>query len=320
MLILVPTTQRTGCILIMLVCIFCAFRYKESKIKGTKPGAFSFFVLGDFGMKGGEQQIPIAEQMIKKAAIHHPALILTVGDNFYETGVTSATDDHWTSSYTNIYKNLTHHYDWYASLGNHDYAGVPQAEIDYHQVNHRWNMPARYYTFVRETPDHQKVRFVAIDTSPYADVYYTNPMYAKEVATQDTSRQTRWIDSVLSNAKEKWKVVFGHHPAYCYQPKPGETENVRKMLVPLFDKYGVQAYICGHDHLMQHNVPEGSNVNYIISGGGAKPRITAGKENYTLFSLNVTAFTICTIKGDSLHFSFVDTAGNAIYKQSIYHN
>ena len=312
--------KRAGCLLLLLVAIIGAFKNKESKARISKLKPFSFFVLGDFGMKGAEQQIPIANQMIQSAAVYHPSMILTVGDNFYETGVTSTTDDHWTSSYTNIYKGLTRNCDWFASLGNHDYAGSPQAEIDYHQVNPRWNMPSRYYTFVKETPDHQQIRFVAIDTSPYADAYYTNPMYAKEITTQDTSRQTHWIDSVLSHAKEKWKIVFGHHPAYSCQPKPGETENMRSVLAPLFDKYGVQAYVCGHDHLMQHNTPEGSKVNYIISGGGGKPRITAGKESYTRFSLNVAAFTICTIRGDSLHFSFVDATGESLYQKSITYN
>ncbi|XZF16218.1 metallophosphoesterase [Chitinophagaceae bacterium MMS25-I14] len=289
----------------------------QTKSVGKQPaGPFSFFVLGDWGNKGGGYQLPVARQMITQSKVYNPSLILTVGDNFYEDGVKDIHDEHWQLSYENVYKELTKKYPWYVTLGNHDYRGNVEAEMQYRTVNPQWNMPDRYYTFVKTTPDHQKVRFIVLDTDPYADAYYSDPLYKDVVKTQDTAKQTRWVKHVLETAKEPWKIVLGHHPVYCVKPKPGETESLKKTMAPLFEQYHVQAYICGHDHVMQYNLP-GGTTSYIISGGGAKPNGKTAKEVYTMFSAGIPSFTAVTIKGNEMQFSFVDTNGTTVYHNVI---
>ncbi|MFC0182788.1 Calcineurin-like phosphoesterase [Pseudarcicella hirudinis] len=280
--------------------------------------SLNFFVLGDWGMKGQEQQTEVANQMRNEAKTSDLSFLLTTGDNFYEKGVLSTTDEHWTLSYENVYQELTRQFNWYAALGNHDYMGSPEAETAYHKVNPNWNLPSRYYTFVKETPDKQKVRFVVLDTNPYATAYYKDPKYAEYVKTQDTTRQTHWVDSVLAVSSEPWKIVVGHHPIYSSKPKPGETEFLRSSIAPLLEKYKVQAYFSGHDHLMQFNKPENTSVSYIISGGAGKPRNSATKETFTVYSENKAAFASCSIQGKTLKITFIDAQGQHLFDHKIH--
>ena len=78
------------------------------------------------------------------------------------------------------------------------------------------------------------------------------------------------------------------------------------------DKYHVQAYIAGHDHDLQHNQPDGSNVDYLVSGAASEIRDAATYET-TKFSASVSGFVDMSIKGDSLLVNFIDKDGRVIY-------
>ncbi|MEO7050012.1 MAG: metallophosphoesterase, partial [Ferruginibacter sp.] len=233
-----------GIVSLVLFVLSCNGTKKTTANNKSKTGKdFNFFVLGDWGRDGKFDQTALANQMIAQAKKLDPAFIMLTGDNFYDDGVKDIYDAHWKNSFENIYKELSKKYPWYVSLGNHDYRGNPQAQIDYHMVNKNWNLPQRYYTTVIETNDGQKVRLISIDTSPYYTDYYTTKNM-ESVKTQDTAAKRHWLETTLANSKEEWKIVFGHHPVYSAALRGGTPELI-KMLAPLFEKYKVQAYICG---------------------------------------------------------------------------
>ena len=41
-------------------------------------------------------------------------------------------------------------------------------------------------------------------------------------------------------------------------------------LGPLMEEYGVQAYLCGHEHNLQYLHKEGEPTHYVVSGGGSQ--------------------------------------------------
>jgi predicted MPP superfamily phosphohydrolase len=280
----------------------------------TQNNGFHFFVLGDWGRRGVPVQQAVANQMIAYAKRRHPAFIITAGDNFYQHGVQSVNDPHWTQSFTNVYKELTQHYNWYAVLGNHDYEGLhanPKAEMDYHRVNPHWNMPYYYSTMVAKTADSQLVRFVFIDTNPFYRYYHVAGEYPF-IHRQDTAQQRRWIDTTLANAKEPWKFVVGHHPVYSAGLDHGNTAELIKILQPILEKNKVQAYICGHEHNLEHLRPAGSYVDYFVCGAGSVVN-GVGKTRETKFALSVPGFADLRIKGDSLFLQYIDTSGHIVY-------
>jgi len=82
------------------------------------------------------------------------AFVISVGDNFYEDGVASIDDPKWKTSFEDVYTAPSLQIPWYVALGNHDYHGNTQAQLDYAQASKRWNMLGRWYGS-RQTSDQQ---------------------------------------------------------------------------------------------------------------------------------------------------------------------
>jgi tartrate-resistant acid phosphatase type 5 len=46
----------------------------------------------------------------------------------------------------------------------------------------------------------------------------------------------------------------------------GEYPEIGRALQPLFERYGVAAYFCGHEHNLQYLHAEGDTTHYVVSG------------------------------------------------------
>ena len=276
--------------------------------------ALNWYVIGDFGRNGYDGQQEVADQMQASTKILEPEFILTTGDNFYPNGVASTQDPYWISSFENVYKGFGLFVPWYAILGNHDYRGNYQAEIDYTNVSQRWNMPAPYYVKEKEE-DGVTVKFVFIDTSPFEDGYYEEEKY-KAVWKQDSTQQLLWMDSVLADNSADWKVVVGHHPLYSGGKRIESTQDVRGHLEKVLKKHEVDVYFAGHEHDLQHIQNPSYKTHHIISGAGSEVRPT-GKMEYSLFAESQHGFTAASATKEQLLIQFINHEGEVIYKYSI---
>jgi hypothetical protein len=274
--------------------------------------AFNFIIVSDWGWNGLKFQQVVADQMAKTADSVNAKFIASCGDNFQISGVASTSDPLWISSYENVYKGISLMVDWYPVLGNHDYKGNTQAEIDYSKISRRWHMPDRYYTIVKKINDSVSARFIFLDTPPLISNYRNNPSEYPDAVKQDKEKELRWLEDVLANSKEQWKIVFGHHPVYSASQKHGNTPEMIERVKPLLEKYNVQFYICGHDHDFQHLHEKGKDVEYIVTGTGGEPRPATTNE-LSLFSESEPGFSVVSLKGDSLKLAFVGIRDNIIY-------
>jgi 3',5'-cyclic AMP phosphodiesterase CpdA len=274
--------------------------------------AFNFIIVSDWGWNGMKHQQEVADQMAKTADSVNAKFIASCGDNFQISGVASAQDPLWTNSYENVYKGLSLMVDWYPVLGNHDYKGNPQAEIDYTKISRRWHMPDRYYSIRKKINDSVSARLIFLDTPPLIDEYRNHPDEYPDAVKQDKAKELKWLEDVLASSKEQWKIVFGHHPVYSASQKHGNTPEMIAMVKPLLEKYNAQFYFCGHDHDFQHLHEKGKNVEYIVTGTGGEPRPAATNE-LSVFSDSEPGFSVISFKSDSLKLAFVGTKGNIIY-------
>ncbi|MFA7692028.1 MAG: metallophosphoesterase [Candidatus Hydrogenedentales bacterium] len=78
-----------------------------------------------------------------------------------------------------------------------------------------------------------------------------------------------WLEGELQSPESKnarHRFLFVHVPPYCEIWVDGDAL-LRKTLVPLMEKYGVEACFSGHTHAYERGFL--NNVHYIITGGGS---------------------------------------------------
>ncbi len=291
--------------------------YQQHAIQQLKVNehALHFLVLGDWGRNGHYAQRDVAKWMDVAMYQLDGEFITTTGDNFYSNGVASVDDPYWQSSYEDIYHGPHLFEDWYVTLGNHDYRGNWQAQIDYSQKSRRWNMPAQYYAKTWNLDGGDELLILFIDTSPLNPDYALEDKYA-ETQRQDGDKQLSWIKQQLAASKARWKIVIGHHPLYSSGKRYGTTDGIRSVLEPILEEYKVDAYFAGHEHDMQHNQPKGTTVAHYVSGGGSEIRKVAQRE-FTLFAKATAGFAAVSVRGDSLLTQFIDDKGLVIYQHQL---
>ncbi|MEO5924949.1 MAG: metallophosphoesterase [Bryobacteraceae bacterium] len=252
--------------------------------------------LGDFG-SGNNNQRAVARAMAHRHEQEPFQLGISLGDNFYRCGVNSVNDATWDKRWEELYTPLG--IPFYTSLGNHDYGNPPvicpgrrssaQTEIDRSELSQSWRMPARYYTYLAGP-----VRFFALDTEGW------------------TAEQLAWLTSALKTTQGEpgvhWRVVYGHHPMFTSGVHLNQRRigALRRQLTPLFKETGVDVYIAGHDHDMEHLRAEG--LEFLINGaGGANLRKIKKAQPQSVFHATTFGFLDLTIDEHSLVAKFLDT-------------
>lgn len=282
--------------------------------------ALNFIAMGDWGRNGADHQKEVAVQMGKTASAVRAQFIIAAGDNFYPSGVISEHDPLWFFSFENIYTDFSLQWDWYPVLGNHDYKSNPDAQVKYSGISRRWRMPARYYSKKIAIPGDtgSKVLIAFIDTNPFIPEFYSNSEYGPNVKTQDSAKQKKWLEKVLSDRSPdiKWKIVVGHHPMYTggWRTEAYDTKAIRNSLKPLLDKYRVDVYLAGHEHSLQEIVV--GPTHHFISGAASEktPSVLIPDSRFTASEYG---FFVFAITENSIQVQAVDHTGKIIYTTAI---
>ena len=268
-----------------------------------------FEAVGDGGT-GMSGQKEVAESMSRKASEDSASFILVLGDNFYESGVSSVSDPQWQRKFEDVYSQRSLQIPFYAILGNHDYRSNPQAEVKYSSASTRWRMPDRYYTFSSAVDDSTRVQFFCIDTTPLAE---DKGVDTASISESDR-RQVRWLDQQLQESSARWKIVLGHHTIYS-GGEHGDDPHLAALIEPLFEKFGVDVYLCGHDHHQEILKPI-RGVYYIVSGAGGKHRSVTWRDN-TLYAGTNLGFTWYRVSRNDLLVEFYTRAGKLDFAYTI---
>jgi len=274
---------------------------------------YNFMIANDLGRNGYWDQKPIATAMGDWADKADIEFVAAAGDIHHFNGVASVNDPLWMTNYELIYSNPSLMLDWYPICGNHEYRGNTQAVVDYSKISRRWVMPSRYYTMVKKVDKQTSIRLIFVDTAPMIDKYRNDSINYPDACKQDYKAQLQYIDSVLVNSKETWKVVIGHHPIFTYTTKDeSERLDMQARLDPILRKNKVDFYVCGHIHNFQHIKQKDSPVNYIVnsSASGARPvKAVTG----TVFCSDKSGFALCSVSNSSLMITFINALGETIY-------
>jgi 3',5'-cyclic AMP phosphodiesterase CpdA len=207
----------------------------------------------------------------------------------------------------------------YAVLGNHDYQNWPdskvEAELAYAKNGQtRFAMPARWYTF--EFPaKNPLITFIALDSNiPHADGSTTHGRDFTLTAQQH-AEQVAWLEGELKRPRTTpYLVVIAHHPVYSDGPHGDHAILIRDW-DPLFRKHGVQLYLAGHDHDLQHLEFEGHPTSFFLSGGG-------GADLYNLkiqesargpFAQKIYGFSQLSVTPEKMTLRHLDSDGKLLH-------
>jgi len=256
--------------------------------------ALRFAVIGDFGT-GGDDELTTAKQMFTVHQ-HTPFdFIITTGDNIYPNG----SGRHFARNFERPFADLiAGRVKFYAVLGNHDVDAGRQDQVRYPLFNMGGES---YYKFERSGGS---IEFFMLDSTALD-------------ATQAT-----WLENSLKSSKAIWKIAVFHHPVYSSGKKHGSAEELKKLLEPIFIRYGVNVVFSGHDHVYERTKPQ-RGIQYFVSGGGGKVRrgdIDLGSSIRQTSFDDQNHFMVIEVDDKQISFQAISEAGtvvdNGLIKQS----
>jgi len=243
--------KTSGLFVILSVAFFTSPLYAKPKQAESKPASLvKFFSFGDWG-SGTQDQKNVASESSKICKELGCDFGLLLGDNFYEFGVSGTQDPLWKTRYQDIYTGLS--MPFYVALGNHDWRGNAQAQVDFSQKDARWKMPAFFYSI--KYPEQ----------SPMMEIFVLN-------SNKFDLEQQTWLKKALNESKAKWKMLAFHHPILNTGNKhPPDQMHLWPALKPIICGK-IDLILSGHEHIFAHLRPQSSECKYdqIIVGTGGK--------------------------------------------------
>ncbi|MFH0901825.1 MAG: metallophosphoesterase, partial [Pseudomonadota bacterium] len=209
---------------------------------------FYFVVFGD-----SQRNNDIHHAVVERVRSEVTDFVVRVGD-LVENG---GSEDDWQDFFA-VERDLLRNNVVYTAMGNHDRRGQASFRQFFPLPANSADAAGYYYSFT-----YGNSRFIILDSNDYS------------FALTD---QTSWLQRELSGAVADPRIVHRfvvmHHPVFSISLHGGQPE-LRAMWSPIFERYGVDAVFCGHDHTYQR--AERSGVKYFVSGGGGSslyPRST----------------------------------------------
>ena len=221
---------------------------------------FNFAAAADFGCSEN------ARNTVKNMEDKKPELVLLLGDlSVDETA--------------NCWLDLISPFDDKSEItfGYHD---VKDAESKLDQYREAYGLENLYYSF-----DYRHVHFIIMSTLSEFNA---------------TSDQYNFIEKDLKNASENenidWIVVTSYGPFYTSPSAHPAKNDIRNIYHPLFDRYGVDLVLQGHNHNYQRTYPVTFNADE-----SSNPAVTNGFTTGYEGSKDGVIYAIVGTGGEGFH-------------------
>ncbi|QQD19106.1 metallophosphoesterase [Spongiibacter nanhainus] len=290
-------------------------------------------LIGDSG-SGSDGAYAVGQAIEKVCAARGCDLVLGLGDNIYESGVSSVMDPQFEEKFELPFEPVD--LPFYMVLGNHDNSeffggdGAGNAngdfQVDYHyrdaeypdeaRLTSRWKMPERNYRFTegQQSNGQPFIELFGVDSNqvaggfPDSDENYSYNNYGLA--------QAQWLKTAMASSQAQWRLVFAHHP-YVSNGSHGNAGNydgIPSFIAPVLAGERYKAFVeetfcdkadfffAGHDHDLQWlmDTPACGKTEFIVSGAASKTRsIERRDENPVHYE-----------KGDSYGFFWVEFRGD----------
>src|SRR5439155_15709122 len=234
----------------------------------ARASEVNLLAMGDWGSNGPDQRAVAATM---KSYLQHTGrkfdAMLLAGDNFY-VPLENIFDPKWRSMFEDLYDPSVFDFPFYPVMGNHDYRNTNfLIELAYSKSNprSRWKFPARWYRV--DLPARPPDAAAADDAEPLVTVIMLDSDMPV-VGDVEWKRELDWLKKELAKPRAaKWLVCVAHHPLFS-NGDHGDNGILQRTWGPLFEKAGVDFYICGHDHDVQHLELVPRYPSFLMVGGG----------------------------------------------------
>ncbi|CAF1164463.1 unnamed protein product [Rotaria sordida] len=232
--------------------------------KENNDGTTRFFIVSDWGGLpispfDTPSEVAVADAMGKLGVKLNTTFRLALGDNFYYDGIRAVNNSRFQNTFEHVFSVTSLQTSWYVLAGNHAHRGNVSAEIEYGKTSKRCDKQTKL------------IDFVMIDTVVFcgggglSDWDHTPLEGPKNQYVAEAYWQ--WIEEQLHQSTIPYLLVNGHYPVYSIA-EHGPTRCLIDRLRPLLHQYHVTAYMCGHDHNLQHltNDMDEVHMNYFVVG------------------------------------------------------
>ncbi len=230
----------------------------------------------------------VHERIVNRALEYKPEIALHTGDLVADGKILFL----WEPEFFTPAADLLKQVPIYPVLGNHEReSGHYYQFFPLHKQQHYWST------------DYGMVHLIGLNTG---------------VATDKESEQYKWLEADLAaSADKQWIIVNLHYPLFhCHPIRP--VYEFRYQWQPLFEKYGVNLVLSGHDHYYLRNHPIGhsgsgqTSVTHITTAGGGAPLYEIEPQPYMAVSQSIHHFVILDVSETIIKGKAIDLDGNMI--------
>ena len=249
------------------------------------PAPYQFVVYGDTRTRHDVHR-RVMEAIGKFAA---PDFVLHTGDL-----VADGFDSSLWPVFFDIERDVLRHTAFFPSLGNHE------RNTDYFREMFQEDKP--YYSF-----NWGNGHFIVMNSDM--------DNFAASARERDSywNEEVRWLeDDLKTHQGADYRFVIAHHPPFTAVARRQGDNPHMTALVPMFEKYHVNAAFFGHDHNYQHYLKNG--IHYVVTGGGGAPLYDVDKpaDGITVKVVSTENFVTVKVNGKSAHVEAIAVDGTKL--------
>lgn len=299
----------------------------------SRPQALRFLAVGDWG---GVPNAPYytaretanAKEMARAVRDLGADFIVSLGDNFYFTGVRDAEDKRFQETFEDVFSDpALRNVPWYVLAGNHDHLGNVSAQMAYSRVSKRWHFPSLYYRLRARVPgSNASLALLLLDTVSLCGVSddFVGAQPLRPRSLEAAKAQLAWLRAQLAAARDDFVLVAGHYPVWSVA-EHGPTRCLVKRLLPLLAEHRVTAYLCGHDHNLQYLQDE-QGLGFVLSGAGnfvdpSKRHARKVPRGYLRFhyaeETSLGGFVHVEVTAKEMTVTYLEASGKSLYKTKL---
>jgi len=242
------------------------YTFKTAPVKGEQKTSFKFVTLND--VQGSYETFEKAVQMVKKENVD---LILYLGD-FTRSG----SQPEW---------------DLWFKCGKEIFREVPLMSV-------RGNVDGTLYLDQFAFPGNE--RWFSID---YGNVHF---VFLSTMTEGEVAEQRPWLLNDLQENNNTWTIAMAHKAAFGSAAQNGPEQYIVDHWVDVFENYGVDLYLNGHEHSYERTWPlKGGEINedgiiYITNSSAGDEFYPAVRTWLTAKAKGAPSYMIFTVQGSQI--------------------